>query len=191
MVHERKMTPDNLETNFSTNTLGTYYLTKALIPLLTAASPDARVVTVSSGGMYNEKLDTTDLQFEKMKTFDGVKAYAQNKRAQVELTNRWAELYPNINFYSMHPGWCATPGVEKSLPSLYKFKNQLRAPSEGADTIIWAAASEEVKKYPSGSFFQDRKVVGQHLPLSGTQSKPEEVDVLISKLDEILGKIVG
>lgn len=43
----------------------------------------SRVVTVSSGGMLVQKLDVSDLQFEKMSPFDGTMAYAQNKRQQV------------------------------------------------------------------------------------------------------------
>lgn len=43
----------------------------------------SRVVTVSSGGMLVQKLDTSDLQFENMNPFDGTMAYAQNKRQQV------------------------------------------------------------------------------------------------------------
>lgn len=47
--------------NFSLNVLGTYSITELMLPLLEKASPDARVITVSSGGMYTAPL-TTDLQ---------------------------------------------------------------------------------------------------------------------------------
>jgi hypothetical protein len=37
--------------------------------------------------------------------FDGTMAYAQHKRCQVEMTERWAKCAPSgICFYSMHPG---------------------------------------------------------------------------------------
>lgn len=48
------------------------------MPALQRAAP-SRVITVSSGGMYTAKLDADDLQFEKMKEWDGVAAYAQTK----------------------------------------------------------------------------------------------------------------
>lgn len=37
---------------------------------------------------------------------------------QVALTENWAEMYKDkgIAFYSMHPGWSETPGLNKSLP---------------------------------------------------------------------------
>lgn len=47
--------------NFSVNVLGTYAITELMMPLLEKAAPDARVITVSSGGMYAEPL-TKDLQ---------------------------------------------------------------------------------------------------------------------------------
>lgn len=43
------------------NVLGTYSMTESMLPLLKNAAPDARVITVSSGGMYTAPL-TTDLQ---------------------------------------------------------------------------------------------------------------------------------
>lgn len=39
-------------------------------------------VTVSSGGMLVTKLDPIDLQFERVRRFDGTFAYAQNKVSQ-------------------------------------------------------------------------------------------------------------
>lgn len=43
------------------NVLGTYSITELMLPLVEKAAPDARVITVSSGGMYTAPL-TTDLQ---------------------------------------------------------------------------------------------------------------------------------
>lgn len=47
--------------NFAINVLGTYTITELMVPLLEKASPDARVITVSSGGMYTTPL-TKDFQ---------------------------------------------------------------------------------------------------------------------------------
>ena len=57
-----------------------------------------------TGGMLVMKLDRKDLQFETMNPFDGTMAYAQNKRQQVIMTEKWAEKYKEIFFSSMHPG---------------------------------------------------------------------------------------
>ena len=52
------------------------------------AAPDGRVITMSSGGMYSQRLDVTALE-PHAADYDGVKAYARAKRAQVELTRLW------------------------------------------------------------------------------------------------------
>ncbi|XP_063049220.1 dehydrogenase/reductase SDR family member 12 isoform X2 [Engraulis encrasicolus] len=117
MVNQRELTEDGLEKNFATNTLGTYILTTALIPALKKAA-DARVITVSSGGMLVQKLNFEDLQFEKG-TFDGTMAYAQNKRQQVIMTERWADQHKEIHFSSMHPGWADTPAVRSAMPDFH------------------------------------------------------------------------
>ena len=59
--------------------------------------------------MLVQKLDVKDLQFEKMNPFDGTMAYAQNKRQQVVMTEKWAEKYKEIFFSSMHPGNIVEP----------------------------------------------------------------------------------
>uniref|UniRef100_A0A0E0GHU0 Syntaxin N-terminal domain-containing protein n=1 Tax=Oryza nivara TaxID=4536 RepID=A0A0E0GHU0_ORYNI len=107
-----------LELNFAVNVAATYTLTELVMPLLEKAAPDARVITVSSGGMYTEPLNK-DLQFGE-NNFNGTQQYARNKRVQVALTERWSEKCSNkgVGFYSMHPGWADTPGVSKSLPGL-------------------------------------------------------------------------
>lgn len=187
MINTRELTEDNLEKNFATNTLGTHILTTALIPLL-LKSARPRVVIVSSGGMLVQTLNINDLQFEKLKPFDGTMAYAQNKRQQVIMTEQYAKKYPNIQFSSMHPGWADTPAVQMSMPDFHaKMKTRLRTVEEGADTIIWLAISEAAIKQQSGLFFQDRTAVSTHLPLAWTKSTPQQNEQLMTELDRIAG----
>uniref|UniRef100_A0AAX7U3U1 Dehydrogenase/reductase (SDR family) member 12 n=1 Tax=Astatotilapia calliptera TaxID=8154 RepID=A0AAX7U3U1_ASTCA len=162
MVNQRELTEEGLEKNFATNTLGTYILTTALIPALKKVE-DPRVITVSSGGMLTQKLDVDDLQFEKG-TFDGTMAYAQNKRQQVILTERWAAQHKEIHFSSMHPGWADTPAVQTSMPSFHaRMKSKLRTEAMGADTVVWLAISAAAAKQPSGLFFQGQKQTCKYL----------------------------
>lgn len=66
------------------------------------------------------KLDIKDLQFEKMNPFDGTMAYAQNKRQQVIMTEKWAEKHNDILFSSMHPGkLCKYKKSKMHLTHLY------------------------------------------------------------------------
>lgn len=187
MINQRELTEEGLEKNFATNTLGTYILTTALIPALKKAT-DPRVITVSSGGMLTQKLNLDDLQFEKG-TFDGTMAYAQNKRQQVIITERWADQHKEIHFSSMHPGWADTPAVQTSMPSFHaKMQSRLRTEAMGADTIVWLALSAAAVKQKSGLFFQDRQPVSTHLPLAASKSTPQEQEKLMTILEELAQK---
>lgn len=185
MVNTREVTEDGLEKNFATNTLGTHVLTTELIPLLSEREKP-RVITVSSGGMLTQKLDTKDLQFERMQPFDGTMAYAQNKRQQVVMTAEYAKQYPKVHFSSMHPGWADTPAVRSAMPSFYeKMKTRLRSADEGADTVVWLALSDAALSHTSGLFYQDRTPVATHLPLAWSKSTLQECAQLMTQLDQI------
>jgi len=159
----REETRQGNEMVFATHVLGPFLMTRLLLPkLLAAQSP--RVIWVSSGGMYAQKLDLQNLQSVKS-PYNGVTAYANAKRAQVILNELWAERFPSkeIVFNSMHPGWVDTPGVVKSLPRFWKvMKNRLRLPKEGADTIVWLAVCEKIAQ-ETGKFWFDRCSVATHL----------------------------
>ncbi|KDP26180.1 hypothetical protein JCGZ_22274 [Jatropha curcas] len=182
LENKRITTSEGFELNFAVNVLGTYTMTELMLPLLQKAAPDARVITVSSGGMYTAPL-TTDLQFSN-ENFNGVEQYARNKRVQVALTEKWAEIYKDkgISFYSMHPGWAETPGVAKSLPSFNKsLSGKLRTSEEGADTVIWLALQPK-EKLVSGAFYFDRTEAPKHLMFAATRSSHGLVDSIISNL---------
>lgn len=182
MENERVITTDGLELNFAVNVVGVYAMTELLQPSLKRAAPEARVITVSSGGMYASPL-TNDLQFEEGK-FDGTVQYARNKRIQVALTEKWADDYKEtgISFYSMHPGWVDTAAVAKSMP---KFKSmvesRLRSPEQGADTMVWLATQPN-EKLKSGSFYFDRAEARKHLPLCGTTYAPQQVNSIVESI---------
>ncbi|XP_076059024.1 uncharacterized protein LOC143035845 [Oratosquilla oratoria] len=191
MVHERKLDDDGTEHNFAVNTLAVHILTMNLIPLL-QASPDSRVVTVSSGGMFTVKLDSEDLMFARMDPFNGALAYSQNKRQQVVMTFCYAQMFDKVRFSCMHPGWADTLALHKSLPIFYKtMKDKLRSAKEGADTAVWLAISYAAVKHTSGLFFQDREPVSAHLPLAWTRSTPAEEEAFIRRLDDIVRTVVG
>ncbi|XP_022103288.1 dehydrogenase/reductase SDR family member 12-like [Acanthaster planci] len=185
MVNTREVTEDGLEKNFATNTLGTYILTMSLLPLL-RDTPGSRVVTVSSGGMYTQKLSLSDMQCERVSNFDGTMVYAQNKRQQVVMTEMWAKSHPAVHFSVMHPGWADTPAVRTSMPGFHRqFKNRLRSPEQGADTLVWLSAARAVLQQPSGQFYLDRKPVAKHLSFAWTKSSDAEKEKLMQILEGI------
>ena len=153
---EREETDDGLELTFATHVAGPFLLTECLRARLEAADA-ARIIWVSSGGMYTRRLNLNDPNWEE-RDYDGVLAYAETKRAQVILAELWARELSGAGVVSnsMHPGWADTPAVESSLPLFHKVTKQiLRTPAEGADTVVWLAASEPGGD-ANGKFFFDR-----------------------------------
>ena len=96
---------------------------------------------VSSGGMYTERFDLDRLEMDP-EHYDGVRAYARAKRAQVVLAREWSRRWSacGVASYAMHPGWVDTPGLASGLPSFTYLGPLLRRPEEGADTAVWLAA---------------------------------------------------
>jgi len=175
----RSETADGIELTLATNVIGPFLLTELLLPKLRAARA-ARVILVSSGGMYTQKLSLEDWQWQQ-RDFDGAVAYAQTKRMQVVLGELWAERHrpDGIAFHAMHPGWADTPAVRTSLPRFWKtMRPLLRTPEEGADTVVWLAASRAAAAY-SGLFWFDRESRTTHL-LPWTREAPAERDALWS-----------
>jgi NAD(P)-dependent dehydrogenase (short-subunit alcohol dehydrogenase family) len=162
LLPERRETPAGLELTFATNVLGPFLLTNLLLGRLRESAP-SRVITVSSGGMYTAKLDVEDLQTER-RDYDGPDAYARTKRAEVILTEQWADRLrgTGVVAHAMHPGWADTPGVESSLPRFHRLTRPLlRSPEQGADTIVWLGAADEPAA-SSGGFWHDRRVRPTH-----------------------------
>ena len=158
MFAERGETAEGFERTFATMVLGPFVLVSRLAPRL-AESLDGRIVAVTSGGMYTQSLPLDDLMFEQG-SYEGARAYARAKRAQVALVREWARrLRPTgIIANAMHPGWADTPGLAASLPGFReRVGGLLRTPAEGADTILWLAAAPGGRAI-SGRLFLDRRV---------------------------------
>lgn len=154
---EYAVSPQGFEMTVASQVLGPFLLTSLLLPLLEAGESRGRVITVASGGMYPEKLDVEKL-LAGPDSYDGVRAYARAKRAQVELNVEWARRCGSkVIFQAMHPGWVDTPGVVKSLPRFHSItKPVLRSGEAGADTIVWLADVDENDLGANGGFWLDR-----------------------------------
>ena len=158
---ERILSSDGHELTLATHVLGPWRLTKALMHKL-RASADPRVIFVSSGGMYTQRLSLADVEWQQ-RPYDGVKAYAQTKRMQVVLARLLAADLPVGSESAMHPGWADTPAVRSSLPRFWSaMRGRLRTPAEGADTVVWLAASKSARGH-SGRFWFDRVPRSPHL----------------------------
>ncbi|MSW56834.1 MAG: SDR family NAD(P)-dependent oxidoreductase, partial [Actinobacteria bacterium] len=154
---EYTVSPQGFEMTVASQVLGPFLLTSLLLPMLEAVESSGRVITVASGGMYPEKLDVEKL-LAGPDSYNGVRAYARAKRAQVELNVEWSRRYGSkAIFQAMHPGWVDTPGVVKSLPRFHSImKPVLRSVEAGADTIVWLADADENELSANGGFWLDR-----------------------------------
>jgi NAD(P)-dependent dehydrogenase (short-subunit alcohol dehydrogenase family) len=154
---ERHPGPDGIEATLAVLVVGPFVLVSGLLPLL-RRTPGSRVISVTSGGMYSQKLDLDDLG-SSGGPFSGSRAYARAKRAQTALVREWARRLrgTGITFCAMHPGWADTPGLAETLPGFYRaMRPLLRTPAEGADTIVWLAA-EPAGAATSGALYLDRR----------------------------------
>jgi dehydrogenase/reductase SDR family member 12 len=140
-----------------------FLLTRLLMPALLAAAP-SRVITVSSGGMYTQRLDPATLQLPASR-YRGVTAYARAKRAQAALSREWARRLgrSGVAFHAMHPGWVNTPGITAMLPRFHRIAGPiLLSPEQGADTINWLATTPP-GQLGTGQFWHDRHPRPAHL----------------------------
>jgi NAD(P)-dependent dehydrogenase (short-subunit alcohol dehydrogenase family) len=109
--------------------------------------------------MYAAGLRDDDPEYREGKD-SGPKAYARTMRVQVVLAQMWADrLAPDdITVESMHPGWVDTHGVKEYLPKFRALTLPfLRSPEQGADTLVWLAAT---KPHSEGTerFWHDRRL---------------------------------
>ena len=146
----------------------------------------ARIIWVSSGGMYLKKLDLDSLFHNKK--YEKVSTYSNVKRAQVTLVEELSrqERWKNEQVFSMHPGWVGTYGLKEALPMFFSLmKNRLRNMKEGADTIIWLLLTDE--SLTSGSFYFDRKIVSPYISKNYNPTR-EQRNALMNKIDNYIEK---
>ncbi len=155
MAIPKRKTVDGFEMQFGTNHLGHFALTGLLLPIL-KATPNGRIVTVSSGVHTSGDIHFDDLQWEK--TYDRWGAYAQSKLSNLlfayELQRRLSTTGSSLISVGCHPGYAATnlqaagPQMDGSAFRLWmmKFANVIFAQGQdmGALTTLYAAVAVDV-----------------------------------------------
>ena len=187
LFNDRQQTPEGLEQTFATDLLGVFHLTMSLKEAL-ARSGSSRVINVSSGGMYTQKIEVNDLQ-NRQEPYNGARAYARAKRGIVILTRIWAEQFRRygIRVHAMHPGWVDTPGIKRALPVFHQRMNRLlRTPQQGADTVVWLAASKRAGEH-TGLFWLDRRP-HETVLFPGTGESGQERQQLWDRLNQFISK---
>lgn len=153
-------TTDGFESQFGINHLGTFALTGLMLPHL-LASPDPRVVTVSSEGQRFARFDPDNLNAERR--YRTVFAYLQSKRANLyfatELQRRADAAGLRLRSMAVAPGLTRTNvltgGANGNRGRLYGALTRLlvrvafRPTPEGAKTSLYAAT---VPDLPGGGY---------------------------------------
>jgi dehydrogenase/reductase SDR family protein 12 len=163
LFNQYQRTSEGIERTMATDLISPYLLTRLLLPALKATG-DARIINVASGGMYTQGMRAS-LLAPRPSDYDGPTAYARAKRGLVTLAEMWSRQWAahGISVHAMHPGWVDTPGLERSLPAFRRqLASWLRSPEQGADTIVWLAASPDAHR-ASGHFWLDRKIRATHV----------------------------
>src|SRR6201990_370177 len=157
MPGERTRTVDGVELTFATHVLAPWILIDELTPLLRNAAP-SRVINVTSGGQYDQKIPGGDVESDHAK-YGPKRIYARTKREELVLTEQWAQRLAGtgVHVHAMHPGWADTAGVRNWMPVFRTLTRPIiRTPEQGADTIVWlGGAPEAVEK--TGLFWHDRR----------------------------------
>jgi NAD(P)-dependent dehydrogenase (short-subunit alcohol dehydrogenase family) len=181
MAAQRTLSTDGIELTFATDVVGPFLLSNLLEPALAAAGDgtfgDSRLINLSSGGMYAQRLRVEDLQMTQ--DYNGVTAYARSKRAIVILSELWAERWraAQIGVHATHPGWADTQGVRDSLPTFRRLTRPiLRSAEEGADTTVWLTAADPAT-LGTGGFWHDRARRPTHYLPSTRESAEDRVEL--------------
>jgi NAD(P)-dependent dehydrogenase (short-subunit alcohol dehydrogenase family) len=151
----REVTSEGLERTFATNHMAYFVVTAVLLERL-KATPGARIVSTASDAYKAARLNFNDLQSSR--SYGGFGMYGRSKLMNVLFTRLLAHRLAGtgVTANCHHPGFVATrfgdsgSGFMNFL--LQTSKRFALTPEEGAQTMLYLAASPEVAKV-SGSYF--------------------------------------
>jgi NAD(P)-dependent dehydrogenase (short-subunit alcohol dehydrogenase family) len=132
-------TADGFELQFGTNHLGHFALTAHLLPLL-LATPDARIVNVSSLAHSGGKLDFADLNWERRK-YNRTQGYCDSKIANLYFTYELARRLRDkpLRVIAAHPGMTRTELTRHSGAMMNLMRPMFQDVSMGALPTLRAA----------------------------------------------------
>ena len=154
-------TADGFETQFGTNHLGHFALTRELMPLIEKGSAQ-RIVNLSSRGHHLDRVDFYDPNYRN-RDYDKWKAYGQSKTANVLFARGLEDRFggKGIHAYAVHPGGIQTNlgrhMSEEDMAWITGRMQKLAEESKGGDaqgwktipqgaaTTVWAATADELE----------------------------------------------
>ena len=159
MFAERAETAEGFEGTFATMVLGPFVLLAHLWPRL-SASPDGRVVAVTSGGMYTQRAAPRRPRVQRQHLrwparLRPGEARPGGPRPRVGAAAGRARTASSTRCTRAGPTRRASrprcPGFRRLLGGL------LRTPAQGVDTILWLAAAPDARA-TTGRVYLDRRV---------------------------------
>lgn len=157
----RQETVDGIEMTLALNHLNYFLLTNLLLGLLKRSAP-SRIINTASEASHPVKIDFDNLQ--KRRGYRGLNAYAQSKLMNLLFTFSLAQRLAgtDVTVNALHPGFVGT-GFAVNNGGMMAFGMHLLRPfilkpEQGADTLIWLAASSEVEGM-SGGYYEKRKLI--------------------------------
>jgi len=169
MFTSRTVTEDGLERTFALNHMAYFVLANGLKDRLAAAAP-SRIVSVASEAHRGNTFDFTDLQAasayrsSQLMRPAGFTVYGRSKLANILFTRELARRLSGtgITANCLHPGFVASrfgdnnAGAFRLALGLAKRFFAL-TPEQGAETVVYLAASPEVAEVTGGYFDKRRQ----------------------------------
>jgi len=144
---DRELSADGYELRFAVNYLAGYALTRQLVPMLEKCAP-ARIINVTS--LAQEAIDFDNVMLEH--GYDGSRAYAQSKLAQVMFTRDLAEqlIGKQVTVNSVHPASYVDATMVRGASVDHNTVD------EGVNAVVFLASSPQVKGR-TGLFFNGKR----------------------------------
>lgn len=196
-----EMTKDGHEAQWQTNYLAHWVLTSHLLPLMLSTSRtlppgSVRIVNLTSSGHYSAPKGGINFQDTSLSNGSGMARYGQSKLANVLHAKTLNELYgPNsprsisgkgeVWTAAVHPGLVKSQiGARAEFPKAIKMAVEVYGAlggrmeaDKGSWTSVFCAASPEMRKEQSGTYFQ-------RIAEAGWQSGMAKDMDLAAKLEE-------
>lgn len=200
-------TADGFETQFGTNHLGHFLLTRELMPLIEKGTRQ-RIVNLSSRGHHIAPVDFHDPNY-RTRDYDPWQAYGQSKTANILFAAGLEQRFGGrgIHAYALHPGGIHTNlGRHMSEADMAALVERIRQNAErtgeapqpfksipqGAATTCWVATAEELEGR-GGLYAEDCHVaaVDDHSGTAGVRSyalDPAKADRLWALSEDLVGE---
>ena len=153
----RETTVDGLERTFAVNHMAYFVVTELLRPIL---APQARIVSTASVAHAFARLDFDDLQTRA--GYSAFGAYGRSKLCNILWTRELADRLSSsdVTANCFHPGGVNTGFGDNAKgwlkPLMALGKRFMITPAQGADTLIWLAASGDVDGRTGGYWSRRR-----------------------------------